>query len=215
MPHPLAGVRSVPARSAAVRAFVVLAALLLMVLTDAPAARAHDALAGSTPADGATLDQPPAEVVLTYSAELLDAAQTVLVADAGGVTVAQGSPTVSGRTAVLALPTLAAGQYTVSWSVVSSDGHRIEGRFAFTVAGGPPAEPTPTPAVPQAEGDQAVEPAAGAVPASGATTPPPSPGEDDAAAVPAVVPGWLALLLALGAFGGIVAVAVRRWRSSR
>jgi hypothetical protein len=37
-----------------------------------------------------------------------------------------------------------AGRYTVTWRVVSSDSHPIEGRFTFTVTGTAGASPSPT-----------------------------------------------------------------------
>jgi copper resistance protein C len=183
----------------------LLAVLTLLAVVLAPPAHAHDVLIGSEPADGAQLDAAPAEIVLTFNNELLDSAQAVVVSDAAGATVAEGAPTVQGKDATFPLPALDAGEYTAAWSVVSSDGHRIDGELGFAVAGGA-AEPTteagaaPPATAPTASPDEMTTPEATAT----------APAEDGTSATG--LPAWLVVLLAVGALGAVVAVAVRRWR---
>lgn len=118
-------------------------------LTAAPAS-AHDRMLSSDPADGAQLATPPTAITLTFNTEPLPVEPQVVVSDSAGTVVTQGAPTIEGSTATLALdPAVALGgdTYTVAWRVVSSDGHPIEGTFAFAVAAQPEApvseEPTP------------------------------------------------------------------------
>ena len=66
-----------PVRPVRLAACVVLAGSVL--LGSAAAAAAHDALVGSDPADGAALDAAPAQVVLTFSADHLEAGSAVTV----------------------------------------------------------------------------------------------------------------------------------------
>lgn len=162
----------------------VVTALVLLGLATAPAARAHDVLAGSSPASGETSDASPRQVTPTFDDDLLDSTRAVVVEDADGQPVSEGFPVSDGQTATFALPALGGGDHTVTWSVISSDGHRIGGEYGFSVA---------TVAAPP--GDTATEPAG------------------DAGGEP-LLPAWLMLLLSVGALGGIVAVAVRYWRSN-
>jgi methionine-rich copper-binding protein CopC len=129
--------------SLATLAMSVLAALA--VLSPAAPASAHDQLVSSDPAADSVVTAMPAEITLTYSAELLgDAGSNVVqVTDAAGTQLADGTAIVDGTSVVQALTGEASGTLTVLWRVVSSDGHPISGEFAFTVEG--PATPTPTP----------------------------------------------------------------------
>ncbi|MPV36597.1 copper resistance CopC family protein [Georgenia subflava] len=168
----------------------------------APAASAHDVLLESSPADGAELTEVPTEVVLTFNNELLDASQAILVTDTAGEPVTDAPTVVAGRTASVPLPELTDGDYAVTWSVVSSDGHRIDGELGFTVAAGSePSAPTTTDAAPSP--DEATTPDATVT--VEATS---EPEETGAAGLPM----WLWLVVSVGALGGVVAVAVRRWR---
>lgn len=117
-------------------------------LTASPAS-AHDRMLSSDPADGAQLATAPTAIMLTFNTEPLPVEPQVVVSDSAGTVVTQGAPTIEGSTATLALdPAVALGgdTYTVAWRVVSSDGHPIEGTFAFAVAAQPEApvseEPT-------------------------------------------------------------------------
>ena len=105
----------------------------LALVSTAPAL-AHDSIIGSDPADGAALAASPAQVALTFTDEIQAVGSQVVVADAAGAQVAAGAPAVVGTGATLPLPTLADGAYTVTWRVVSSDGHPIDGTFTFSVA---------------------------------------------------------------------------------
>lgn len=131
-------------RALAVLLAAALAAVLTPVLGVAGAlpAAAHDRLVSSDPADDATVDEAPTRITLVFSADVLAAGAQVAVTTADGTVAAQVS--VDGDEATAALPEgLPAGDWDVSWRVVSSDGHPIEGNLAFTVEGA--ASPSPSP----------------------------------------------------------------------
>ena len=120
-----------------------LAAVLLasLMLFGGAAAQAHDELVSSDPAANATLTQAPAELNLTYSANLMniEGGNRVRVVDSTGASVAEGEPQVKGTTVTQPLKikdSSADETYTVTWRVVSSDGHPIQGTYTFSVGAG-------------------------------------------------------------------------------
>ena len=124
--------RRIPARPAAlVGLFAALLAALLLL--GAPA-QAHDTLLESDPEDGASLEASPEAITLTYSADILEVSPLVRVTDKSGEQIAEITPSVDGPvvTATLEEP-LPAGENTIQWRVVSSDGHPIEGTLTVTV----------------------------------------------------------------------------------
>jgi methionine-rich copper-binding protein CopC len=124
--------RRTPVRPAALAA--AFAALLAALLLLGAPAQAHDTLLESDPADGATLETSPEAITLTFSADILDVSPLVRITDEDGEQLAEITPSVDGpvATATLEEP-LPAGESTIQWRVVSSDGHPIEGTFTVTV----------------------------------------------------------------------------------
>ena len=134
---------------------VGLLAAIGIVFAGAPA-WAHDELIGSDPAVGAQVDALPAEITLTFSGVLLDepGATDVVVTDAAGTDLTSGDPVIDGTRLTQQLSGSAAGEVTVIWRVVSSDGHPVSDQFTFTVAGDAAVAPTgsapsPTDAAPE------------------------------------------------------------------
>ena len=152
----------------------------LAFFSTAPAL-AHDSISSSDPADGAELSASPAQVALTFTDEVQAVGSQVVVADAAGTQVAAGAPAVVGTGATLPLPALANGPYTVTWRVVSSDGHPIDGTFTFTVA-----DPAAVATEPSPETTALDEPTADATtaPTDGSETTDPATGPADAEAEP-------------------------------
>jgi copper transport protein len=114
------------------RLLAALGLLLLVVLGPARAVAAHAALVEMSPGAEAELDAPPTEVRLTFSEGVSVTEDSIRVFDpaakelAGIETVGQGSEVTA------ALPDLErSGSYTVSWKVVSADGHPIRGAYLF------------------------------------------------------------------------------------
>jgi len=142
-------VRSRPVRAAVGRPFgllVVAVVVALQALVLAPAASAHDGLAGSDPADKAQLTTPPTRVTLTFVETPLTAGLGVVVTDPAGRNVTAGAATVTGNDVVTPLvPLIANGTYTVSWRVVATDGHPGTGTLTFTLATVTPAAPEASP----------------------------------------------------------------------
>jgi methionine-rich copper-binding protein CopC len=172
-------------------------ALVALLWTAAPAS-AHDELVGSDPADGATVDVLPAQITLSFSAELLsDGSSTVVeVTDAAGTSLTDGAPAVSGAMVTQPLTGDGSGAIAVVWRVVSSDGHPIAGEFSFTAAGAAPA-PTPTET---ATPSPAASPTASASSpaASTSATPTPAPAESGAVDPLPWIIGAVVLVIVIG-----------------
>lgn len=194
------------------RVRAALAALVLAVVISAATtlgafapAVAHDTLVSSSPADGETLTASPAEIRLTFSDDALPIAPQVIVFPEGTPPGEAQEATVDGRDVHLALPDpLAEGTYRVSWSVVSSDGHRIEGTYLFHL---------------DADGDGVVT-ASATPPTTGAATDAPvdatasasDPATGTAGTTGRGIPvlGWIGAIAAAAAIGAAVVLALRR-----
>lgn len=127
---------SAPVRRSRVPLFVatVLAAVGAFIFAPLTPASAHDQLVDTVIAipgadEGGT-------ITLSYSNTLMDGATLVHVVDEAGQSVAAGDPVRADRDIIQDLEPLSPGTYSTAWSVVSSDGHRIEGGFAFTITDG-------------------------------------------------------------------------------
>jgi len=190
---------SAPRRSLpAVLASLLLAGAALFVLPAAPAF-AHDELVSTDPPADAVLDALPGQITFTYSADILaeEGTAVVEVADAGGTSLTEGPPVVSGMEVTQTLAGAASGPVTVIWRVVSSDGHPIDGTFSFTVD-----SPTPTPTATSTATPTAT-PSASATTAPPTATPDattaPSENASDASPLP-----WILLVVALVIVAGAI-----------
>ncbi|MBM6622769.1 copper resistance protein CopC [Micrococcaceae bacterium RIT802] len=214
-PHPGPGTlsRSILAAAAA----ALLAALALFV---APSASAHDALIGSTPKDGATVSSALDSVELDFSGALKPIGNQVSLSDAEGAKH-DAETSISGNTLTVdfgaALP---AGQYTLVWRVVSSDGHPIEGTTAnqealsFTVKGGAaassaPAMSSPATAASAAASTEASPDPSSAAPAAGSEQ------DDSSGGLPGAVIWIIIAVAVIGAAATVVAKARRQGGSGR
>ena len=139
-----------PSRRLAVVVTVVLV-LALAVVAVAPAFAsapatfvAHSRLAGSTPADGSTVETA-AQVTLEFTEDVNPDFVEVEVTGPGGAEAAADEPQVDGRTVTQALvEALPEGGHTVAYRVVSADGHPVAGTFSFTTTAEVSASPTPS-----------------------------------------------------------------------
>lgn len=183
----------------------------LALLSPASPASAHDELISTDPAADAVLEALPADVTLTFSAELLGEAGSniVEVSDAAGTVLSEGPAILDGRNAIQQLTGTATGPVRVLWRVVSSDGHPISGEFSFTVEA--PATPTTPPAAESTSPspEQTMTTMTGPD-ESAAPSPAPDADASDAGPLPWIVGGVVLLLLV----GAIVAVVVSRRRGS-
>jgi copper resistance protein C len=121
------------------RSLLRVAAALLGVaaLTAIPAlpAQGHDSLGESSPASGATVTTAPRAVTLGFEEAVLDYPDTTVLVVTGPVGAARhfetACPRIDGRTVSAAVALGDSGRYTVTWRVVSDDGHPVSGSFAF------------------------------------------------------------------------------------
>lgn len=115
------------------RGWVLLTALLFVMLSSAPAT-AHTNLISTNPPDCQTLTTAPQSVSLRFAADLLTAGARLVAKDASGTQVALGEATVDGGTLTAAWPaSTTSGQFSVAYRAVASDGHPLEGSFAFSI----------------------------------------------------------------------------------
>ncbi|MGB7819382.1 MAG: copper resistance protein CopC [Ornithinibacter sp.] len=198
-------------------AVVVVAAFLFVAIAPAfatPAVPAalplHASLVGSTPADGDSVETAT-EVVLSFNEEV-NADFVQVVVDGPDGAEADGDPVVDGRDVTQALSAgLPAGAHTVTYRVVSTDGHPVAGSIEFTTTAAPATSPSTSPS-------QSASPTA-APSASPASTPTPS-----AVASPDVEPTsesgpsntvWIALgIVAVALVATFIGLAVRGDRRS-
>lgn len=110
--------------------------LFLIALVLFPtAATAHTNSVKTSPADGAVLDALPAEATVTLG-EAPKKADVVLATPDG--TVHKLRTQVADTTITAELPSTGPrGEYTLSYRVVSADGHPVTGSVRFTVTTGP------------------------------------------------------------------------------
>lgn len=113
--------------------FLVGLLAFLVVLAPGGVAMAHDELLSSDPEDGATVQEAPEELVLTFSGQIAQVGAQLQITDAAGNEVADGDPEVRETDLVQPLTDLGSGDFEVVWRVTSSDGHPISGAFSFTV----------------------------------------------------------------------------------
>ncbi len=105
-------------------------------MTAANPAFAHAHLKGSNPADNAIVSNTLSTLALDFTEELDLAFSGADLLDASGSRVKVGMATLSNGDETLTIPlqsALEAGDYTVKWHVLSTDGHKTEGRYTFTV----------------------------------------------------------------------------------
>lgn len=186
-----------PSRLGQGAVLTALGALIVGVLALAPAASAsaHDYLVESSPAANSTQTAPLKQVSLTFNDRVLDlsgdgSSALVQVVGPGEKHFETGCASILDRTVTAPVALGVGGSYTVTWQIVSADGHTVSNSIAFTYA-----------------------PAAGTTPADGRSARPQC-GEDKssstlaptAAPVAAANDGGLGLVVGIGI--GIAVLAV-------
>jgi len=123
-----------PPPSGVARAVAVTAAVLAIVAGTAGPAAAHAVLLRTDPSPQTTVKTPPEVVRLRFSESVEVAFGSVRVFDVDGKRVDKGKITTDdGRREVVVPASLPGGTYTVTWRVVSTDGHAVHGGFQFYV----------------------------------------------------------------------------------
>lgn len=127
-------------RASIVSAAAILAVVLWQLLIIAAPASAHAVLVSSDPIDGSRLTSAPSRVTFMFDEVVqLPNGGTAAISD-DGRHVEQGSAQLSadGRAVVIPLSmNLGEGTYTVSYRVVSADGHVVTGAIRFGVNADP------------------------------------------------------------------------------
>ncbi len=104
-------------------------------------ASAHTDPVSYSPAEGAVVTEQPGLFTITTNDELLDlggagASTAIQVSGPSGATptlyYGDGCVTIDGATAETEAQLGQPGDYTVSWQVVSTDGHPVSGEYIFT-----------------------------------------------------------------------------------
>lgn len=94
----------------------------------------HNELLGTDPPEGATLDTGPARVALTFDLPAQRGFSTVVVTGPDGNQWQAGPPTEEAAMVWAPVRPLGpAGDYTVAWRIISTDGHPTRGTFQFTL----------------------------------------------------------------------------------
>jgi methionine-rich copper-binding protein CopC len=119
-----------------VRVRRLIAAALAALAVWPGTALAHAVLVKSVPAQRATLTEAPSKVELWFNERLEPAYSKASVTNEAGARVDRRDVTVSAedpRRLSVSLPPLVPGRYTVSFRVLSVDGHVVESTLTFTV----------------------------------------------------------------------------------
>lgn len=110
--------------------------ILFLSVVMTPCAQAHAFLHHSQPKVGGTVDEPPTQIKLWFTGDLEPASSTVKVEDAAGKQVDKKDVHLDDKDKSLlevSVPPLSPGKYKVIWQAVSTDMHKTEGHFEFTV----------------------------------------------------------------------------------
>ncbi len=174
----------------------MLSAAAAFVLLLPGSAVAHAQLLEVRPADGATVEGTPNEIVAVFDDELVTDKSSLEIVEPLGGRVALGHVDPTQPTHLLVRrPQLAVGStYEARWTAATADGHVERGTWSFTVAGGitPPgtSAPTETAAPASPSGAPTTAPTGAATPAPTAATPSasPAPTESTAAGGDVILP---------------------------
>ena len=111
-------------------------AIALLAALIATPAFAHAHLIEETPAAKAVVTVAPSQLTLKFSESVELKFTGIVITGPNKAVVAQGAETVDTAktlmTVALKAP-LAAGTYTVTWHALSTDGHKTNGTYSFTV----------------------------------------------------------------------------------
>jgi methionine-rich copper-binding protein CopC len=189
-------------RLLATAGLVALASSALAVLSPiAPSADAHSSVLSTTPAEGQHVTDPPQEVAMTFTTNLIEVGAIILVVNEQGANWANGGVRLDGSTAVQPLKAKPPdGNYQVRWRVVSSDGHPISGTFDFSTGSAHPGAANTTPTL------------AGSIPTPESQAEPVD-ASDGGRGLPLVVVGAIGAAIGFVLFVGVVILLPRKTHS--
>ncbi|PUA35639.1 hypothetical protein C8Z91_29805 [Paenibacillus elgii] len=107
----------------------------MYLLGSAAPAEAHASLVQTVPANGAELEKPPEQVILTFNERLEEGLYYLRVYDGSKRKVTDKAAVMNDTrtTLTLDLPGLVKGIYVVTYHVISADGHPVDGTYLFAV----------------------------------------------------------------------------------
>ncbi|MGN7400740.1 copper resistance CopC family protein [Cytobacillus praedii] len=115
------------------RIFIAIGAVLAAMTISTTSAFAHSHLGGSNPADGDVVSEPLNEIVLEFDGQIEQGSfidvETTKGKEIKLEEIIIGEGTLTGTVA----EPLPNDEYQVNWSIISADGHPLEGEFSFTV----------------------------------------------------------------------------------
>lgn len=128
----------------------VLGAMLALT----PLAQAHADLKSVSPADGAAVAKPPAEIVVEFTADIEDTVKAAKLLPPNGGPIEDAWDASGSRITITPPASMAHGRWGVQWRVLGGDGHPITGSSTFVLrapagqgeappAGGAGQEPAP------------------------------------------------------------------------
>ena len=108
---------------------------LLFIVFVPQDAFAHAIIEKAIPVPNSQVKEPPKEIVLTFNERLEEKLYSIKVFNADGDNVTKSKTQLSTDQKQLTqlLPSLSDGTYTVSYRVLSADGHPIEGSYVITI----------------------------------------------------------------------------------
>jgi copper transport protein len=117
------------------KAALVLALIVFGLLAASPQVFAHAVLIQASPLQASELQTSPAEIRLTFNERLEKKLYAIEVIDSGGKALNKEHASLSDDQKELSLPLakLSDGYYTVTYRVISADGHPVSGAYVFTL----------------------------------------------------------------------------------
>lgn len=94
---------------------------------------AHSELLEAMPADGAVMHEGPEHVMLEFTEEVRLMQFSVTDSTMHAVEVGFSPVADAAESFSVMMPSLATGTYTVKWTAMGDDSHRIEGEYSFIV----------------------------------------------------------------------------------
>jgi LPXTG-motif cell wall-anchored protein len=111
----------------------IAAVVALLSISISTSAFAHSHLSGTNPADGEVVTEPVKEITLEFDGEIEQGSFIDVTTTSGKKIEVQDIVIGEGKlTGTMAEP-LPNDEYKVNWSIISVDGHPLEGEFKFAV----------------------------------------------------------------------------------
>lgn len=121
--------------------FSIVTAFLLTILFSMQAF-AHSYLSGSNPTDGEVKTEPVQEITLNFDGKIMEGSFLDISTKNGEPIEVTNIEIGDGYLTGKVVEPLTNNEYKVNWSIISADGHPLEGAFSFTVDAPVVTEPT-------------------------------------------------------------------------